>query len=356
MPIQSEYFPYTLHFTFDAGTSRGVLKEKTSWFICLTDVETGTIGWGEAGPLPGLSQDNVDEIPSEFKKVSSHLRDLPTPESVEEALALASEIVSSSLPSVRFALEMALLQLISPDGALLPDNRFFHGGGIPINGLIWMGNESFMRDQFNEKLNKSFGCFKMKIGALGFENELKTLAYIRQHTDAILRVDANGAFSIDEAMDKLSMLEPFNLHSIEQPIAPGQSTKMAALCEQSPIPIALDEELIGVTGKENRRKLLEDIQPQYIILKPTLVGGITDTREWVGLAEELGIGWWITSALESNIGLNAICQLTASLNFNGHQGLGTGQLYSNNVLSPLEIHEGHIFYRKGIAWSYPSKS
>jgi L-alanine-DL-glutamate epimerase-like enolase superfamily enzyme len=216
-----------------------------------------------------------------------------------------------------------------------------------------MGEKDFMLEQINEKFEQGFDCIKMKIGAIDFKQELELLTYIRERysKDQItLRVDANGAFSPEEALAKLHELAEFDLHSIEQPIAAGNWEAMRKLCEATPLPIALDEELIGV---ENKGELLDAIRPQHIILKPTLLGGILETKEWITLAEERNIGWWMTSALESNIGLNAIAQLADSLGASIPQGLGTGKLYQNNLKSPLEIDQGHIRYNSQIVWEQP---
>ncbi len=216
-----------------------------------------------------------------------------------------------------------------------------------------MGKVAFMKSQIEEKLNAGYNCIKIKIGAIDFEQEIKLLRGIRERfsTEKItLRVDANGAFSVDGALKKLESLAQLDIHSIEQPIKAGQAAAMMRLCDISPLPIALDEELIGLHGMEAKRKLLETIRPHFIILKPTLLGGIGATREWIGLAEELGIGWWMTSALESNVGLNAIAQFTSTYQVNLPQGLGTGQLYHNNFPSPLKVEEGMIYYDALAKW------
>jgi L-alanine-DL-glutamate epimerase-like enolase superfamily enzyme len=226
-----------------------------------------------------------------------------------------------------------------------------------INGLVWMGEEHFMKAQIEEKLAQGFSCIKLKIGAIDFEKELGLLRFIRQNFDAKtieIRVDANGAFDLNEALSKLNQLTEFELHSIEQPIKANQIQEMKRLCQQTPFPIALDEELIGVFGIEKKRKLLEEIQPQYIILKPSLVGGFKGTLEWISIAKSLNIGWWITSALESNIGLNAITQFTYTLENPMPQGLGTGGLYTNNFDCPLEIENGNIGYHPNKDWEISS--
>jgi o-succinylbenzoate synthase len=257
-------------------------------------------------------------------------------------------------PSIQFGIEMAFLSLESHNPFVLFPSTFTSGQqSMEINGLVWMGEESFMKAQIEEKLADGFRCIKLKIGAIDFEKELGLLRFIRQHFDEKtieIRVDANGAFALQEALDKLKQLAGYKLHSIEQPIAKNNTDKMAELCELSPLPIALDEELIGVFLKEEKRLLLEKIKPQYLILKPSLVGGIRGSQEWIELAEELQIKWWITSALESNIGLNAIAQWTFTLHNPMPQGLGTGGLYTNNFDCPLEVKNGRITYNSSLNW------
>jgi o-succinylbenzoate synthase len=249
---------------------------------------------------------------------------------------------------------MAFLSLESENPFELFPSEFTSGQkNMEINGLVWMGEESFMKAQIEEKLAQGFRCIKLKIGAIDFEKELGLLRYIRQHFDEKtieIRVDANGAFGLNEALDKLNQLAGFKLHSIEQPIAKNHTDRMAELCKMSPLSIALDEELIGVFPKEEKRQLLQKTQPQFIILKPSLVGGFRGTQEWIEVAESLQIKWWITSALESNIGLNAIAQWTFTLQNPMPQGLGTGGLYTNNVDCPLEVVNGKLKYNPALNW------
>ena len=217
-----------------------------------------------------------------------------------------------------------------------------------------MGEEGYMREQIEEKLQQGFRCIKLKIGAIDFETELSLLRFIRANfspAEIEIRVDANGAFNADEALGKLNQLSQYQLHSIEQPVRQGQQDNMSGLCKSTPFPIALDEELIGVFGLENKEALLRKINPQYIILKPGLVGGFRGTKEWIDVAEKYNIGWWITSALESNIGLNAIAQWTFLQNNLMPQGLGTGALYTNNFDSPLEVKNGELVYNPSLSWS-----
>ncbi len=343
---------HQLDFKFDAGTSRGVLRHKDTWFVHLWEESNPElVGVGEAGPLKGLSVDDIPDFEERINKVCEAIdwSSLPVATSEESLGEFLDAFVPEDLPSLKFALETAIMDLRYGGKGVIYETPFTKGEqGIVINGLIWMGEEDFMAKQIEEKLAKGFTCVKMKIGAIDFETEIKLLKQLRTQfpkEKLTLRVDANGAFSPEEAPSKLARLAELGLHSIEQPIKAGQVQEMRALCENTPLPIALDEELIGVKGMDKKRELLEAIMPQYIILKPTLVGGIQESLEWIQLAKELNIGWWMTSALESNIGLNAVAQLTAKLETTMPQGLGTGQLYHNNIPSPLVI-EGEKLWRK----------
>ncbi|NVJ85264.1 MAG: o-succinylbenzoate synthase [Algoriphagus sp.] len=348
--------PRTLDFKFEAGTSRGVLTSRNTWWIkAEATSHPGRIGWGEAAPLVKLSVDAIPDFDVQIRQLLKDFEKIDFVTDQEAVLAQIQELVPVHLPAFRFGLEMAILDLIHGGKKRFFQNDFFEKGqAIPINGLIWMGDKEFMRSQIDSKIKKGFSCIKMKIGAIDFEEEMNLLRYIRSAygaEDLVLRVDANGAFSPAEALGKLEKLASLAIHSIEQPIRAGQVAEMARLCQESPLPIALDEELIGVSDKS---RLLDQIKPQHIILKPTLVGGFLETREWIGLAEERGIGWWMTSALESNIGLNAIAQLASSYQPTIPQGLGTGQLYHNNLSSPLLIAKGEIRYDGSIPWEEPS--
>ncbi len=260
------------------------------------------------------------------------------------------------MPSIQFGLEQAFLSLESQSPYLLFPSGFTNSNeGIHINGLIWMGSKEFMKTQIREKLEQGFKCIKMKIGAIDFDTEIELLQSIRKEfssDDIELRVDANGGFTANEALDKLKRLSEYDLHSIEQPIKVNQFEEMARLCETTPLPIALDEELIGVFGVTKKEEILQTIQPQYIILKPSLVGGFKGSMEWIDLADKKEIGWWITSALESNIGLNAIAQWTYTLNSKMPQGLGTGSLFTNNIESPLEVKNGYLQYNTRKNWNF----
>ncbi|MFD2035329.1 o-succinylbenzoate synthase [Belliella marina] len=346
---------YVLDFKFDAGTSRGVLRRKETFFLkASSKYHPNIVGIGEAGPLPKLSIDDLPDFEGQLVSLCKQLTQLNFSIYKDEIFDFVKQYIPESFPSIRFAFETALLDLTNGGKRLVFDSSFVkERRAIPINGLIWMGDRNFMLEQIDKKLREGYDCIKMKIGAIDFDQECDLLEYIRSKYDKgkiTLRVDANGAFSAEEALGKLDRLEKFDLHSIEQPIKQGQVEAMGRLCGESPVPIALDEELIGIHTLEDRQSLLKAIKPQYIILKPTLVGGFRSCDEWIRLAESMGIGWWMTSALESNIGLNAISQYTATLPNDMPQGLGTGQLYLNNIDSPLLIESGTLVYDQNIAW------
>lgn len=350
MQFTSTVHKHILQFNFSAGTSRGILHQKPSWFLKLE--ADGRTGIGEAGPLAGLSPEGT-ELEVYWPQVLEKLGKGGIPQSREQIYALAAH-VAPDIPSIRFALEMAMLEWLQGGHKILFSNSFSAGiSSIPINGLIWMANHDTMRKHIDEKMKQGYSCLKLKIGAIDFTEELSLLKYIRSHYGAdelIIRVDANGAFAPEDALDKLHQLAEWNLHSIEQPIRQGQPVAMHHLCLHSPVPVALDEELIGILDKSEKELLLDRLQPPYIILKPSLLGGLAATAEWIVLAEERGIAWWITSALESNIGLNAIAQFTAAYQPVMPQGLGTGQLYTNNVSSPLVVEKGKLHYRPKHSW------
>ena len=340
--VKARYVKHTLLFKHPSGTSRGVLNEKETFFIILEDREK--IGIGECGLLRGLS---IDDVP-EYETILQGLCEVIT----EGNFNLDS---LSSFPSLQMGFEMAQRSLQADNPFILFKTTFTKDTfQIPINGLVWMGDFDFMQHQIQEKINAGFSCIKLKIGALDFDKELQLLEEIRNHftKDQIeIRVDANGAFSNDSAFDKLKQLAHYDIHSIEQPIARGQEEFMNTLCRESPIPIALDEELIGISTNQIE-SLLDAIQPQYIILKPSLLGGFTITEQWIQHATKRKIGWWITSALESNIGLSAIAQWTAEMGCNWPQGLGTGSLYSNNIPSPLVVENGYLRYDLKRSWKF----
>ncbi len=354
--LRFEWIKRILKFRFDAGTSRGVLRTRPVYWIKAFDPnDPKRIGWGEAAPLVNLSLDDRPDFELLLEKQLKEVEALDFEYEIDKVLVQLKENVPAELPSVRFGLETAILDFLSGGKKrILPNSFYDNQESIPINGLIWMGDRKFMASQIEEKLDQGFNCIKLKIGAIDFEQELELLKHIRTRyskDEIIIRVDANGAFAPEKAMEMLHRLAEFDLHSIEQPIAAGKVGEMYRLCKESPLPIALDEELIGVSDKA---ALLDAISPQHIILKPTLVGGILESKEWIRLAEARNIGWWMTSALESNIGLNAIAQLASSLDCTIPQGLGTGKLFHNNLESPLQIQSGEIQYLHELKWEDPT--
>lgn len=326
-------------FKQPSGTSRGTLTEKYAWFIYLQNNDYLKVGVGECSIIPGLSPDFVD-FESYEKKINEVCQ------GVNFYLENLDELIQ--YPSILFGIEQALLSIQSSDKELYFDTAFTRKEvGIPINGLIWMGSPEFMSQQIEQKLKEGFCCLKLKIGAIDFKEELNILKGIRNRFSASeieLRVDANGAFSVVDALYKLDQLAKLDLHSIEQPIKQGQINQMADLCQNTPLPIALDEELIGVVGMENKLNLLNEIQPQYIILKPSLHGGISGSKEWIELANNLSIPWWMTSALESNVGLNLIAQFASTYENQLPQGLGTGSLYVENTTPHSIVRNGELYF------------
>ncbi|MSP84711.1 MAG: o-succinylbenzoate synthase [Flavobacteriaceae bacterium] len=336
--MKASYHKYILNFKKPSGTSRGVMTHKETWFIIIENEQKK--GIGECGILRGLSCDDRPDYEEKLAWTCANIH-------------LGNELLWEALidfPSIQFGIEMAFQSLASSNPFLLFPSDFTNGAkSIPINGLVWMGNEAFMRQQIEDKLAEGFHCIKLKIGGINFDKELHLLRFIRQHftpEQVEIRVDANGAFNESEALDKLFKLSEFELHSIEQPIQKNNTDSMSYLCKTSPIPIALDEELIGVFSLEEKEQLLVKIKPQYIILKPSFVGGFRGTNEWIELAKKHHIKWWITSALESNVGLNAISQWTFLQQNYMHQGLGTGGLFTNNFDCQLEVFEGQLWFRK----------
>lgn len=345
--ITASYYKYILEFKRPSGTSRGILKTKETWFLELE--QEGKKGIGECGLLRGLSIDDRPDYEEKLRWVCDH---------IDKGASFLWEALKE-FPSIQFGVEMAFASLAAKQPFDLFPSAFTKGASrIPINGLIWMGDQTFMQQQIQQKLAEGFTCIKMKIGALDTATELGLLKGIREQCSAskmTLRVDANGGFTPGEAPEILNRLAHLDIHSIEQPIKAGQIDAMKALCAQTPVPIALDEELIGIFDLEHKRELLESIQPQYIILKPSFIGGFKGSMEWISLADELDIGWWITSALESNIGLNAIAQWTYTLGVEMPQGLGTGSLYTNNIESPLYIADGMLGYHPDVDWQFNLK-
>ena len=343
--MELEYKPYSLEFSFDAGTSRGIMKKREIWLLELKAFpESPIIGKGEVAPLRGLSHESIDDIPDQLSKLRQQLKHSVLPSTVEEIFHFTKTLLEQ-YPSIRMGLEMAMIDLVNGGKQLWYHNDWTAGNSsIPINGLIWMNSADNMKGQFEEKLAQGFDCIKMKIGAIDFDQELEVLRYIRSKFSGVLRVDANGAFQTQDVLRKLELLAEYDLHSIEQPIMPRQWPAMHLVCGHSKIPVALDEELIGIWSKQQKSQLLDEIEPEYIILKPSLLGGFYETSEWIELASAKKIGWWITSALESNLGLNAIAQYTANFQPTTAQGLGTGGLFINNLPAATYIEKGQLHY------------
>jgi o-succinylbenzoate synthase len=342
--LKANYKKYTLNFKRPSETSRGVMTEKETYFLIMEN--DGKTGIGECGLLRGLSIDDRPDYETKLQWVCDNI-------------GLGEKTLWENLrefPSIRFGVETAFRSIESETPFLLFPSDFTESKKtIQINGLVWMGEPDFMQRQIEEKLTSGFNCIKLKIGAIDFEKELQLLRFIRSKYDAQtieIRVDANGAFSSDSALDKLNQLSEFKIHSIEQPIQKNQHDSMAVLAKSSPIPVALDEELIGVFSIEEKERLLQKIQPQFIILKPSLVGGFRGCEQWISLAAKYKIGWWITSALESNVGLNAIAQWTFLQNNQMPQGLGTGSLYTNNFDCPLYVENGRLGYDNNNIWNF----
>ena len=342
--MKATYHKYILNFKRPSGTSRGVMTEKETWFIVLE--QDGKKGIGECGILRGLSIDDRLDYEEKLQWTCDNIQ--LEKDQLWEALL--------EFPSIQFGVEMAFQSLVSESPFLLFPSDFTNGAkSILINGLVWMGEEAFMKQQIEEKLAQGFTCIKLKIGAIDFDKELQLLRFIREHftpEQVEIRVDANGAFNEISALDKLTQLSEFKLHSIEQPIQKNNTDSMAELCKITPFPIALDEELIGVFSLAEKEQLLLKIKPQYIILKPSFIGGFRGTQEWISLAKKHKIGWWVTSALESNIGLNAIAQWTFLQHNLMPQGLGTGALFTNNFDCPLQVLQGELWYKKELDWAF----
>ncbi len=343
--LKAEFFPYRLHFRKPGKTSRGTMTERNIWLLKVYEKDFPELaGYGEVAPLPGLS--------------------IETPALIEDTLIDVCVKINSyhdlvagkldHVPSVQFGLEQALLDLKNNGDRILFPSKFTSGRElIKTNGLIWMGSPDYMIEQINEKIHQGFKCLKLKIGSLDIEDELKIIEQIREvfgYHDLEIRLDANGAFHVEDALDILDRLAPFEIHSVEQPIKAGQWEEMSDLCQASPIPVALDEECIGAISKEDKEEILDQINPAFIILKPSLLGGFQQSEEWIELADQRDISWWITSALESNLGLNAIAQWTFTKQNPIHQGLGTGQLFTNNFDSPLYLDGENLMYDPAKTW------
>jgi O-succinylbenzoate synthase len=336
--------PHKLQFIKPARTSRGEMLTHDVYYVSLTNRQTGRTTWGEAAPLPGLSIDARPDIEAQLSTVCMLISEGQHP----------LELDLAAFPSIRFALESALLQQQHKADHVLFDTDFTRGiSGIPINGLVWMAGAEQMLQQAGEKIDAGFSCIKFKVGALDFDEECRMLEAIRKRYSAFqleIRLDANGAFNNQDVLQQLKDLSRFDIHSIEQPVKAKQWDIMQEVCAKSPIDIALDEELIGIDIASDGQRLLRHIGPAYIILKPTLVGGLQASDHWISLAGAQGTGWWATSALESNIGLNAIAQWVSNKPVKMLQGLGTGALYCNNIISPLYIEGGELRYNSSAQW------
>ncbi|MBC8320004.1 MAG: o-succinylbenzoate synthase [Bacteroidetes bacterium] len=343
--MEAFFKKHTLKFIQPGGTSRGVLTSKDSWFIIVYHKDEAQVkGIGECSIIKGLS---IDDRPDFEQKLIQVCKDINNWQYwLEECLF--------EFPSIRFGVEMAIKDLSVGGTRLLFPSSFTEGKDmIPINGLVWMGDYKTMKTSIVEKIESGYRCVKLKVGAINFDDELKLLRLIRSDfsdKEIELRLDANGAFSPEEAPEKIKKLSEFSIHSIEQPIKQHQWENMTEICRNSPIPIALDEELIGICQREEIKQMLEVINPQYIIIKPGLLGGWSQSNMFIEEAENQNVGWWVTSALESNIGLNAIVQWTYTLNNSIPQGLGTGQLFNNNIPSPLTIKKAGLYYNPLSDW------
>ena len=339
--MRLQFAPYVLKFKEPAGTSRGVLTEKITCLLRIFDeANPEKFGIGEAAIFPGLSPEADDRFFYKLMEMQANVR-----------LGKSTDLLK--FPSLQFGLEQAIRDYSSGCNGIYFDSPFIQGkGSIEINGLIWMGDYEEMLERIKVKLSQNFKCIKIKIGAIDWKKEVDLIQYIRNKFDPSLveiRVDANGAFDMDCAIPRLKRLADLGVHSIEQPIKAGNPMLMKFLCDISPLPIALDEELIGKFTKEAKEQLLDEIKPAYIVLKPSLVGGFTGANEWINIAMERGIGWWITSSLESNIGLNALSQWVSTLNVDIPQGLGTGALFENNFTSPLYLDGDRLKYDLSIS-------
>lgn len=338
------FAPYLLHFKEPGGTSRGVMTEKPTFLIKVFDEENpNKFGIGEAAVFPGLSPEADGNYVWKLTELLANV-----------AIGRPTDLSRHS--SIQFGFEQALLDFSNGCRGIYYDTPFVHGKTeIEINGLVWMGDFDRMIERIDQKVAEGFRCIKLKIGAIEWEKEIEMIEYVRRHysdSELMIRVDANGGFTMDNALPRLKRLADMGVHSIEQPIPAGNPALMAFLCSVSPLPIALDEELIGKYTSEERISLLDEIKPAYIILKPALCGGFSGGEEWISLASRRGIGWWVTSALESNVGLNAIAQWTAHLRPKGPQGLGTGGVFTDNFVTPLLLDKDQLRYNSSESFDY----
>ena len=347
--LRARWIEHTLHPHFSLGTSKGPINDRIVWYlIAWDDARPDVKGIGEAALFPGHSKEFPADVRTKLVELCARTDDWRH--------RLNTDLVD--VPSVRFAVEQCMRDLaVSGTKELFPSEFLVGRSTLPINGLVWMGDKATMRERIREQIDGGNTCVKMKIGAIGITDELELLSAVRKEfsaADLTLRVDANGAFDALNVMDVLEQLAALDVHSIEQPIAPGLYEMMEELCARSPIPVALDEDLIGLNRRDLKADLLDHVRPAYIVLKPSLVGGWAAAQEWIDLANARGIRWWVTSALESSIGLNAIAQWVATLGVTMPQGLGTGKVYANNIPSPLLAERGQLRYRPEVAWDLSS--
>ncbi len=345
--MQVSYYKHILSFKTPVKTSRGELQTHTAYLVTLKN--DNKFSYGEASPLVGLS---IDDRPDFEFNLANFCRDL------EQGVPI-SDLPLNEFPSIQFAFETALTSLHQQQTMQSPLLPLKNGFGIPINGLVWMDTVDKMYESALEKIQQGFTCIKFKIGAFDFDTECRMVERIRKKYNAFkleIRLDANGAFVGNEALEKIIELSRFGIHSLEQPIKAGQHDLMQEICHKSTIPIALDEELIGVNPETQGNQLLAFIRPQFLILKPTLLGGLKKADAWIRLASQKEIRWWATSALESNIGLNYIAQWCAGYKPEIAQGLGTGELYTNNISGPLYVKEGKLLYDLNKSWQLPSEN
>lgn len=346
--LSARFVKHCLQFRQPSGTSRGILNYKDSWFLIIHNSENPEcVGIGECSLIPGISPDPLAEFETELTQLCQNIRHYQS--WINER--------GFRFPAIRFGLETAISDLANGGKRLFGETDFILGKfGLPTHGLIWMGEKEFIQSQISQKIEAGFNCIKMKIGALDFEHELDIMRWIRSEwkdPNIEIRLDANGAFSPADALEKLKRLSAFGVHSVEQPIKAGQTEAMAQICAESPVPIALDEELIGKKTHEIEA-LVKSIKPAYMILKPSLLGGLGVSTAIMKMASKHGIEWIINSALESNIGLNALAQFLAKQHKPFVHGLGTGKLFENNITSPIELRQGKLYYNPGKAWETES--
>lgn len=344
--MKAAYTRHDLRFLRPAITSRAVMTVKETYLLKIWHEDRPDIcGIGECAVFRGLGSDDRPDYESRLARLCRDIGSGAGPGDL------------TGWSSIMFGYETAMLDLANGGTRIIYPTPWSEGHGeITINGLVWMGSAEEMLARINEKINAGFRCIKLKIGGIDFDEEVRLLGYIRSHFPADrleLRLDANGSFAPGEALARLERLSKFDIHSIEQPIRQGQWPDMARVCQDSPIPIALDEELIGIHDTADKARMLDTVKPSYVILKPSLCGGFTSAKEWIDMAETRGMGWWATSALESNIGLNAIAQWAASLSPSMPQGLGTGMLYANNIPSPLRQVRDVLVYDPTAQWQIP---